>query len=537
MSYEGGQAADASDASGGAADATSSSCATVNKEQSSTWLGGPAPKSGVPESYSFSLRLRVDNWEATNRLKIRFPLEIELSNINGADLASQPKGREVQLALGPQASPGNVVQILGKTTEPPHGGAFDATRAIFTCVGFNAPPPSPPLGAPDCDLEPTYAVNSVWADGENVQVKLKTWETGRVLTLTYWGAPRLSLRNINAADVVSTPAELSHSSPVVKLRLKTAPVYDHNSRDTTYHVLSFEVAPAVRNKPHIVCHDPWSPPPPPPPVPPPPPPPTPPTPPSPPPPPLAPGPSPPPRRESPPPPPSPRIPTAQALGLQDGPQLEEEELGPASAMGSSAAARDNDADDDADEDADEDANEDAASIGSLPATAPPPPGHGIEGLYAWLMTQRQQYSPNEIAILLGCGIGLIVVAARSLCGQGAAAKELEVPYADGDSDDDDGLHLPDSSSYLDDDEEEEELDDAEVGGRGGRRHGAGSRRSQRSRNRVAYEVGEEDDEVESIADEEERRDPAAPSGQHPSEPNAANARAILFELARGTVVD
>ena len=146
MSYEG-QGSDALSSPAASVDATAEPCASINSEQSSTWPSNPEATAGATGGFSFSWRFRIENWEATSGLRVRFPVEVELSSIFGADLASLSKGKEVRLSLGPQPSAGNAVQMIGKTISTRQGVAFDATRAQLTCIGVDAPPPMPPLNA------------------------------------------------------------------------------------------------------------------------------------------------------------------------------------------------------------------------------------------------------------------------------------------------------------------------------------------------------------------------------------------------------
>ena len=101
-----------------------------------------------------------------------------------------------------------------------------------------------------------------WPGGANCKIAFDQWETNRIVTVFFWGAPNtIMLANINRATVVGSYVDRKSGSPSYELRLATKPVYDHASRDTTKYTVEFEMKPPVRNPPHISCHDPWSPPP------------------------------------------------------------------------------------------------------------------------------------------------------------------------------------------------------------------------------------------------------------------------------------
>mmetsp|Transcript_54217 Transcript_54217/g.140022 ORF Transcript_54217/g.140022 Transcript_54217/m.140022 type:complete len:614 (-) Transcript_54217:260-2101(-) len=261
--------------------ATGGLCASIDTTQSSTWPAPPA-RNAVNTATSlqqFSWKVQVHaDWQSTGALRIKFPAAVSLSAVFFANLvgAEQKKevvtwtGTEAILSLGLKPPPQNQVQLLGSTVANTAGGTspsiFDASGATFECEPLSAPPPSPPFDLPDCDLGAAYEVNNVWPDGENINIKFERWETGRILTLHYWSAPHVKVENIVGAKVMASSLD-ALGSPIIQLKLDHASVYDANSRDTTKHMMSFDLHPAVRTTPHVACHNPWSPPPPPPPSP------------------------------------------------------------------------------------------------------------------------------------------------------------------------------------------------------------------------------------------------------------------------------
>ncbi len=118
-----------------------------------------------------------------------------------------------------------------------------------------------------------------------VTLAMSSWETGKKLTLTYWGQ-KVAVASPLAAELIDTSVD-AHGNTIVQMTLGEQPtptaapsaaattdlamLLDKavSAYQATYDV-DFQLIPPARLLPHVVCHEPWPPPPaPPPPAPPP----------------------------------------------------------------------------------------------------------------------------------------------------------------------------------------------------------------------------------------------------------------------------
>jgi len=139
------------------------------------------------------------------------------------------------------------------------------------------PPPSPPHAA-DCDLHPHFRATSTWDAGEAVEILFDEWEDAREVRIIFWGQNGLRVRQTVGAMLAST--EDVADDCVVTMSLgsgchdgtiaNTDPSNPSNlvncipNRVETRRV-TFQLEPAARHPPKVVCHAATQPTPPPPP--------------------------------------------------------------------------------------------------------------------------------------------------------------------------------------------------------------------------------------------------------------------------------
>ena len=232
-------------------------CAEIDLDKSSTWAGGD--DHGTSE---FSWRVRVHDWVNTRRVTIAYPVRVDLSNIYSADLygAAGTAGRDTVVALGVTPPPASEFQIMGTA----FGADVAMSRVQFFCETVHAPPPSPPVEHPDCDLGVEYSVTNSWQHQDTKEylqvsrLRFDEWEAGRKVTLTFWGAEKaIHLSNINYAKLFDTSYDAVGAGVfVLRLGARSPDEERGAPKDVTFQMR------AHRAMPHIICHGVWSPPPP-----------------------------------------------------------------------------------------------------------------------------------------------------------------------------------------------------------------------------------------------------------------------------------
>ena len=203
--------------------------------------------------------------------------DLEITQLHGATLIESDVFGIIGLQLAPLPPSPAEVSVMG-TSRP----SFQEILPIGLGCQFlaDAPPPSPPMPS-DCDLGVRYSVEAAWEDTQIIDLQLDRWETDRWIDLRYWGKQFLGrVQRVSGAFEWGSTDEIEGSVMRVVLKssawlavhqstqqgrhrhLGTDRRLQQRAPPSTGYKISFQLSPPMRHPPHIICHDPWLPPPP-----------------------------------------------------------------------------------------------------------------------------------------------------------------------------------------------------------------------------------------------------------------------------------
>ena len=237
----------------------------------------------------FSIRVKVlGQWPPFAHIRMQWPEPVTVQHMYDAEGCTEGCPNIIDV---PDDDEQTVTALLGPEKHESMSILIQGTGSLVmptvTCLSeaewLKAPPPAPPH-VDDCDMQPHYNIINAWDAGETVEITFGAWRENQMISLNYWGQTNLQIEQLvhaSNAGITShgsgTTIQLELGKSCHILQTGTAAPTDENGAvqrvincvpetvsPTQQRLVQFQLKPPALHAPHIVCHDPWSPPPPPP---------------------------------------------------------------------------------------------------------------------------------------------------------------------------------------------------------------------------------------------------------------------------------
>lgn len=168
---------------------------------------------------------------AYTRVKLTFPHDVHVSNVYDATkVNSLTTSNSVTLELGPMPTKTREVAIMGSSTAGQ--SQVDLDDITILCTPVSGPPPAPPH-ADDCPLLKRYKTTAAWSSGQIAALRMKQWESGRKVTLTYYGQ-RITVTSPQEATLTDSKQESGNT--IVHMTLGEQPAGTAGSEEEGFEL-------------------------------------------------------------------------------------------------------------------------------------------------------------------------------------------------------------------------------------------------------------------------------------------------------------
>lgn len=265
---------------------TPGSCVVqIDQTKSNLWSNH---NSEAVKHFSISVKV-LGQWPPFAHIRMQWTEPITIEHIYDAEGCTEgcpniievPDDDEqtVTALLGPEAHESMSILIQGTGSL-----VFPTVTCQAEAEWLKAPPPAPPH-VDDCDMQPHYNIINAWDAAETVEITFGAWRENQMISLNYWGQTDLQIEQLVHASNAGITSHGSGTTIQLELGkschiLQTGGVAPADGEGeavghvincvpetvdpTQQRLVQFQLKPPALHTPHIVCHDPWSPPPPPP---------------------------------------------------------------------------------------------------------------------------------------------------------------------------------------------------------------------------------------------------------------------------------